>query len=97
MILKGRVPVLENGQIIFEHSQGKADLGTNTPFTPHTTITLASLSKQFVAVAVAMSDVFMCFGLKYTHINGRIAYASGYVKHNDEIFSCGFRTSSNRF
>lgn len=213
---QGGVLVLKNGQVVFEYCQGYADYSTNTPFTSHTTITLASLSKQFVASAiflqielgklslddtidlyfpqyppgknitirhllhhssgipdyiseriipdaiykyesehgitptdvikfhkcivsecrpvslsecfeligelplhfepgtegrysntnyfllghilevltgkplsVAMSDVFMCFGLDHTHMNGRIADACGYVKYNDEIFSCG--------
>lgn len=213
---QGGVLVLKNGQVVFEHCQGNADCGANAPFTSHTTITLASLSKQFVAAAIllqieqgklflddtidlyfpqypqgknitirnllhhssgipdyigdriipdairkyesehgtapadviefnrcivaecrpvslsecfeligelplhfepgtegrysntnyfllghilemltgkplsaAMSDVFMRFGLNHTHMNGRIADACGYVKHNDEIFSCG--------
>ena len=213
---QGGVLVLKNGQVVFEHCQGNADCGANTPFTSHTTITLASLSKQFVAAAIllqieqgklslddtidlyfpqypqgknitirnllhhssgipdyigdriipdairkyesehgtapadviefnrcivaecrpvslsecfeligelplhfepgtegrysntnyfwlghilelltgkplsaAMSDVFMRFGLNHTHMNGHIADACGYVKHNDEIFSCG--------
>lgn len=33
-----------------------------------------------------MSDIFMLFGLKYTHMNGRDADACGYVKHDDIIF-----------
>ena len=41
---QGGVLVLKNGQVVFEHCQGNADCGTNTPFTSHTTITLASLS-----------------------------------------------------
>ena len=51
---QGGVLVLKNGQIVFEHCQGNADCGTNTPFTSHTTITLASLSKQFVAAAILL-------------------------------------------
>ncbi len=213
---QGGVLVLKNGQVVFEYCQGDADYSTNTPFTSHTTITLASLSKQFIAAAIllqieqgnlslddtielyfpqypqgksitirqllhhssgipdyisdriipdairkyesehgtaptdaielhkciaaecrpvrlsecfeligelplrfepgtegsysntnyfflghileiltgkplsaAMSDVFMRFGLNHTHMNGHIADACGYVKHNDEIFSCG--------
>ncbi len=213
---QGGVLVLKNGQVVFEYCQGNADYGTNTPFTSHTTITLASLSKQFIAAAiflqieqgnlslddtiepyfpqypqgknitirhllhhssgipdyisdriipdaickyesehgiapadiiefhkclvaechpvslsecfeligelplhfepgtegrysntnyfllghileiltgkplsVAMSDVFMRFGLNHIHMNGHIADACGYVKHNDEMFSCG--------
>lgn len=37
-------------------------------------------------LSAAMSDVFMRFGLNHTHMNGHIADACGYVKHNDEIF-----------
>ena len=51
---QGGVLVLKNGQVVFEHCQGNADCGTNTPFTSHTTITLASLSKQFVAAAILL-------------------------------------------
>lgn len=213
---QGGVLVLKDGQVVFEYCQGNADHSTNTPFTSHTTITLASLSKQFVAAAIflqielgklslddtidqyfpqypqgknitichllhhssgipdyisdriipdaiqkyesehgiaptdviefnkcivsecrpvslsecfdligelplyfkpgsdgrysntnyfllgyileivsnksfsdVMSDIFMLFGLKYTHMNGRDADACGYVKHDDIIFSCG--------
>ena len=49
---QGGVLVLKDGQVIFEYCQGNADHSTNTPFTSHTTITLASLSKQFVAAAI---------------------------------------------
>ncbi len=49
---QGGVLVLKNGQVVFEYCQGNADYGTNTPFTSHTTITLASLSKQFIAAAI---------------------------------------------
>ena len=51
---QGGVLVLKNGQVVFEHCQGNADCGANTPFTSHTTITLASLSKQFVAAAILL-------------------------------------------
>lgn len=51
---QGGMLVLKDGQIIFEHCQGKADFSTNTLFTPNTTITLASLSKQFVAAAIPL-------------------------------------------
>ncbi len=36
-----------------------------------------------------MREVFISFGLKCTHINGRTADACGYVRHNDEVFCCG--------
>ena len=49
---QGGVLVLKDGQVVFEYCQGNADHSTNTPFTSHTTITLASLSKQFVAAAI---------------------------------------------
>ena len=49
---QGGVFVLKDGQVVFEYCQGNADHSTNTPFTSHTTITLASLSKQFVAAAI---------------------------------------------
>ena len=42
---QGGVLVLKDGQVVFEYCQGNADYSTNTPFTSHTTITLASLSK----------------------------------------------------
>ena len=51
---QGGVLVLKNGQVVFEHCQGNADCGANTPFTSHSTITLASLSKQFVAAAILL-------------------------------------------
>lgn len=46
--------VLKNGQGVFEYCQGDADYSTNTSFTSHTTITLASLSKQFIAAAILL-------------------------------------------
>ena len=49
---QGGVLVLKDGQVVFEYCQGNADYSTNTPFTSHTTITLASLSKQFIATAI---------------------------------------------
>ncbi len=51
---QGGVLVLKNGQVVFEYCQGDADYSTNTPFTSHTTITLASLSKQFIAAAILL-------------------------------------------
>jgi len=213
---QGAILVLKNNQIVFEYCNGEADIKSHIPFVPDTTIALASLSKQFVAVAIflqvekgnlsldrtihsffpqyahgnkvticnllhhssgipdyigdviipeairkyeseqgaaptnaidfnkcivaecrpvslsecfeligdlplcfepgtegrysntnyfllghilekvsgkplsdVMHEVFMRFGLKYTHINGRTANACGYVRHNDEIFCCG--------
>lgn len=49
---QGGILVLENNQVIFEYCKGEADIRAHTSFSPHTTITLASLSKQFVAVAI---------------------------------------------
>lgn len=51
---QGGVLVLKNGQVVFEYCQGDADYSINTPFTSHTTITLASLSKQFIAAAILL-------------------------------------------
>ena len=40
---QGGVLVLKDGQVVFEYCQGNADYSTNTPFTSHTTITLAGI------------------------------------------------------
>ncbi|MDE7244139.1 MAG: beta-lactamase family protein [Oscillospiraceae bacterium] len=38
---------------------------------------------------IVMNETFKRFGLKHTHMNGRIADACGYVKNKNEVFSCG--------
>ena len=71
---QGGVLVLKNGQIIFKYCQGKSDFNTNALFTSDTTITLASLSKQFVAVAImlqvekniiSLNDTIDCYFPQY--------------------------------
>ena len=46
------VVVIENGKKLFEGGFGLADLETQTPITPQTASRLASVSKQFTAMAI---------------------------------------------
>src|SRR5438552_7798754 len=50
----GSVLVVERGRIIYERGFGKADIKHNLVFTPDTAVYLASLTKQFTAMAVMM-------------------------------------------
>jgi len=47
------VGVVKDGKLVFARGYGRADLDHNVPITPRTSFHLASLSKQFVAAAVA--------------------------------------------
>ena len=54
---QGGVLVLKDGQVVFEYCQGNADHSTNTPFTSHTTITLALvLCQDLVQVKMRFSS-----------------------------------------
>lgn len=48
----GSVLVAENGRVLYEHGFGTADLKNGIPFSPSTPCYLASLTKQFTAMAV---------------------------------------------
>jgi CubicO group peptidase (beta-lactamase class C family) len=48
----GSVLVAEHGKVIFEGGFGNADAGQGIPFTPATPCYLASLTKQFTAMAI---------------------------------------------
>src|SRR5438552_12828223 len=50
----GSVLVAERGRIIYERGFGKADVKHDIVFTPDTPVYLASLTKQFTAMAVMM-------------------------------------------
>jgi CubicO group peptidase (beta-lactamase class C family) len=50
----GSILVSENGRVIYENGFGKADVKNNIPFTPAAPCYLASLTKQFTAMAVMM-------------------------------------------
>jgi CubicO group peptidase (beta-lactamase class C family) len=48
------VMAIDHGEIVFEHSDGWADVETKTPCTPATNFRMASVSKQFTATAVML-------------------------------------------
>ena len=48
----GSVLVAEHGKLIYEDGFGKADIAHNLAFSPNTPCYLASLTKQFTAMAV---------------------------------------------
>ena len=48
------VAVVEGGKIAFEQGYGLANLDTRTPITPRTSFNIASLTKQFTGMAVAL-------------------------------------------
>ena len=50
----GSILVAENGRVIYERGFGTADIKHRVAFTPNTPVYLASLSKQFTAMAVMM-------------------------------------------
>jgi CubicO group peptidase (beta-lactamase class C family) len=50
----GSILVAEQGRIIYERGFGKADIKNNIAFTPNTPVYLASLTKQFTAMAIMM-------------------------------------------
>ena len=52
----GSILVAEHGQIIYEHGFGKADIKRNLAFAPNTPVYLASLTKQFTAMAIMMLE-----------------------------------------
>src|SRR5437868_11725769 len=50
----GSILVAQHGQIVYEHGFGKSDIKRNVAFTPNTPVYLASLTKQFTAMAIMM-------------------------------------------
>jgi CubicO group peptidase (beta-lactamase class C family) len=50
----GSILVAEKGQLIYEGGFGKADIKGNVVFTPNTPVYLASLTKEFTAMAIMM-------------------------------------------
>src|SRR5436190_353401 len=48
------VLALDHGKIVFEHAYGVTDAATKTPCTPQTNFVIASVSKQFTAMAILL-------------------------------------------
>jgi CubicO group peptidase (beta-lactamase class C family) len=48
------VGVIQNGQWIYQHAYGMADLEANTPITTHTTFYIGSMAKQFTAMSILL-------------------------------------------
>lgn len=48
------VAIVQDGEIVFEQGYGLADLETKTPITPATSFNVASMTKQFTGMAVAL-------------------------------------------
>lgn len=46
------VAVIQKGKIVFEKCYGLANLGSNSPITPTTNFNIASITKQFTALAI---------------------------------------------
>jgi CubicO group peptidase (beta-lactamase class C family) len=53
-IFNGTVLIVEDGEICFERHYGYADLDGTVPLTSHSSFSLASLSKQFTAMAIML-------------------------------------------
>ncbi|WP_215224168.1 serine hydrolase domain-containing protein [Echinicola shivajiensis] len=51
-LFNGAVAVVDRGDIIFRKGYGLANVEDNTPFDPHTSMEVASVSKQFTAAAM---------------------------------------------
>lgn len=94
------VGVMRNGQLLFARGYGLADLRTKTPITAHTNFRLASVTKQFTAMAVmllvhdgklhydeTLTDIFPEFpryGSKIT-VRHLLTHTSG-LKHYEDIY-----------
>src|SRR6516225_4345785 len=52
----GSVLVARNGEVLFEHGYGLANVEHNAPNTPKTKFRLASVSKQFVATGIMILE-----------------------------------------
>src|SRR4051794_32787751 len=48
------VLAINQGEVVFEHAYGLADIETKSPCTPATNFRMASVSKQFTATAVML-------------------------------------------
>ncbi|RNL95215.1 class A beta-lactamase-related serine hydrolase [Sinomicrobium pectinilyticum] len=53
-MFNGAVAVKKDGVLIFKKTYGKANMERKTPFTPHTAMEIASVSKQFTAAAIQL-------------------------------------------
>ncbi|MBC9796145.1 serine hydrolase domain-containing protein [Sinomicrobium weinanense] len=53
-MFNGAVAVKKNGSLIFKKGYGTANMEKGSPFTPHTAMEIASVSKQFTAAAVQL-------------------------------------------
>ncbi len=51
------VIVIEDGEILFEGGFGLADIDSGTPITPESAFRLASVSKQFTAMAIMILEL----------------------------------------
>ncbi|WP_268223076.1 serine hydrolase domain-containing protein [Sinomicrobium oceani] len=51
-MFNGAVAVKKNGELIFKKGYGTANMEKHTPFTTHTAMEIASVSKQFTAAAI---------------------------------------------
>jgi len=94
------VGVMRNGQLLFARGYGLADLKSKTRITPQTNFRLASVTKQFTAMAVmllvhdgklhyddTLTDIFPEFppyGSKIT-VRQLLTHTSG-LKHYEEIY-----------
>jgi hypothetical protein len=50
------VALVDNGKVAFSQGYGLADVETKRPITPDTTFTLASMTKQFTAMAIYLYE-----------------------------------------
>lgn len=55
-MFNGAVAVKKNGALILKKGYGVANLSNSTPFLPHTAMEVASVSKQFTAVAILLLE-----------------------------------------
>jgi CubicO group peptidase (beta-lactamase class C family) len=46
--------IIKDGQVVYKHGYGSADLERNVPITPATVFDIASIAKQFTAMSIAL-------------------------------------------
>ena len=68
------VAVIRDGKFVFERSYGYADIDARTPITADTAFDLASVSKQFAAMAIMMLEE-----------NGKLSYDDAVSKYVPEL------------